>query len=88
LTLPLILLVKENPAVKKDLEQIMADGDYSKIGREKVLEKLEDSGILADTRERAYDYARQARKNLEILAKTEYRNALEEIPTYMIERNK
>ncbi len=88
LTLPLILLVKENPAVKKDLEQIMADGDYSKIGREKVLEKLEDSGILADTRERAYDYARQARKNLEILAKTEYRNALEEIPAYMIERNK
>jgi len=88
LTLPLILLVKENPSVKKDLEQIMADGDYSKIGREKVLEKLEDSGILADTRERAYDYARQARKNLEILAKTEYRNALEEIPTYMIERNK
>lgn len=88
LTLPLILLVKENPSVKKDLEQIMADGDYSKIGREKVLEKLEDSGILADTRERAYDYARQARKNLEILAKTEYRNALEEIPAYMIERNK
>lgn len=88
LTLPLILLVKENPSVKKDLEQIMADGDYSKIRRETILEKLEDSGILADTRERAYDYARQARKNLEILAKTEYRNALEEIPAYMIERNK
>lgn len=88
LTLPLILLVRENPAVKKDLEQIMEDGDYSRVRRETILEKLENSGIIAHTRERAYDYARQARKNLEILEKTEYRKALEEIPAYMIERNK
>jgi octaprenyl-diphosphate synthase len=88
LTLPLILLVKENPDIRKDLEQIMEDGDYLRIRRETILEKLENSGIIAHTRERAYDYARQARKNLEILEKTEYRKALEEIPAYMIERNK
>lgn len=88
LTLPLILLVKAKPSVKKDLEQIMTDGDYSKIPREMILENLENSGILSSVRERAYDYARQARKNLDILPKTVYRNALEEIPAYMIERNK
>lgn len=88
LTLPLILLVKENPSIKKDLEQVMNDGDYSQVRRETILEKLENSGILEHTRKRAYLFARTARKNLEVLAKTEYRNALEEIPAYMIERNK
>ncbi len=88
LTLPLILLVKENPSVKKDLEKVMNDGDYREIRRETILEKLENSGILEETRARAYSFAKHARKTLEILTKTEYRNALEEIPAYMIERNK
>lgn len=88
LTLPLILLVKENPAVKADLETVMTDGDYRQIKRETILEQLENSGILEHTRRRAYEYAAKAGKNLEILAKTEYRKALEEIPAYMIERNK
>jgi geranylgeranyl pyrophosphate synthase len=88
LTLPLILLVKENPAIRKDLEQIMTDGDYSSVRRETILEKLENTGILSDTRKRAYGFAAQARKNLELLEKTEYRKALEEIPAYMIERRK
>ncbi|CAN5288876.1 polyprenyl synthetase family protein [soil metagenome] len=88
LTLPLILLVKEDNSIRKELEKVMNDGDYSRFKREKILERLEDTGILAQTRERAYTFARQARKNLEILAKTEYRYALEEIPAYMIERSK
>ena len=88
LTLPLILLVKENPSVRKDLEKVMHDGDYQIIKREMILEKLENSGILEQMRERAYSFARLARKNLEFLEKTEYCYALEEIPAYMIERNK
>ena len=88
LTLPLILLVKENPSIKKDLEKVMQDGDYREIEREIILEKLENSGILEQMRERAYSFALAARKNLEFFPKTEYRYALEEIPAYMIERNK
>ncbi|MGI8466939.1 MAG: polyprenyl synthetase family protein [Pyrinomonadaceae bacterium] len=87
LTLPLILLVEKNPAIKQDLEQIMHDGNYEKVSRERLLAELTNGGMLAETRERAYEYARQAKKNLEVLPESRYRSALEEIPNYMIERD-
>ncbi|MBS1796431.1 MAG: polyprenyl synthetase family protein [Acidobacteria bacterium] len=88
LTLPLILLVKGEPALKKEIERVIHDGDYSNVSRELLLERLENAGTIDETRRRAYSYAEKARKNLDVLAKTEYRLALEEIPAYMIERNK
>jgi octaprenyl-diphosphate synthase len=88
LTLPLILLVKKEPELKSDLEKIMNDGDYRQFSRQSLLEKLETGGFLEETRQMAYTFADQAIKNLELLPKTAYRSALEEIPGYMIERNK
>ncbi len=88
LTLPLILLVKKEPKVKSDLEKIMRDGSYQHFSRRMLLEKLEAAALLEETRRMAYTYASRAIKNLELLPKTEYRSALEEIPSYMIERNK
>jgi len=88
LTLPLILFVKKDVSVRKDLEKIMQDGDYANVSRESLLERLETAQTIEETRRRAYAYAEKARKNLEVLAKTEYRVALEDIPGYMIERNK
>lgn len=88
LTLPLILLVKKDPSIKKDLETIMQNGNYQNFAREKLLERLVSEDIIEQTRKRAYGYAAQSIKNLEQLPKTEYRLALEEIPGYMIERNK
>jgi octaprenyl-diphosphate synthase len=87
-TLPLILLVKNEPGMQKNLEKILHDGDYENVSRGKLIEKLEIAGMLEETRRRAYDFAVKARKNLAVLPKTEYRVALEEIPVYMIERNK
>lgn len=88
LTLPLLLLLQKDPSVRADLEQIIYDGDYKKISRESLLERLETHDTLEETRRRAYSYAENARKNLEVLPVSKYREALEEIPTYMIERNK
>ena len=88
LTLPLILLVEKKPEVKKKLEKIMHDGSYENVSREMLLGYLDDNGLLEKTRKRAYEFAARAIKNLELLPKTEYRLALEEIPGYMIERNK
>ena len=88
LTMPLILLMKNEPQLKADLEQIMHDGKYEKLSRQMLLEKLETLGLLEETRRLAYTFADNAVKNLELLPKTEYRSALEEIPSYMIERNK
>lgn len=88
LTLPLILLVKKQPEIKKDLERVMHDGDYENVSRKSLLDKLDRHGLLNETRKRAYEFADLSIKNLEILPKTEYRLALEEIPGYMVERNK
>ena len=88
LTLPLILLVAKDKAIREDLEKIMADGDYRNISRVKLLENLENAGTIEETRRRAYEFAAKAVKNLDVLPKTEYRLALEDIPGYMIERDK
>lgn len=88
LTFPLILLVKKKPEIKEKLDQIMRDGDYLAISREEILNLLKSNGTLEETRSSAYDFAEKARKNLEVLAETSYRVALEEIPGYMIERAK
>ena len=88
LTLPLILLVEKDASLQKDLETVMRDGDYKTVSRERLLAKLEDAGLLEETREKAYDFASRARKNLEQLKDSEYRKALEEIPGYVIERAK
>jgi octaprenyl-diphosphate synthase len=88
LTLPLILLVKKHPKVKADLDKIMYDGAYGDDSRAMLLGLLEKYGALEETRQRAYGYAGDARKNLAVLDKTEYCLALENIPEFMIERNK
>lgn len=88
LTFPLILSMRREPSMRADLERIMRDGDYTSISRESVLESLEKHSALDETRRRAYEYAGKSRKNLEVLPETEYRLALEEIPSYMVERNK
>jgi octaprenyl-diphosphate synthase len=88
LTLPLILLVEQEPKVKSMLETIMREGDYETVSRQALLEKLKTRGLLEETRKMAYTFADRAVKTLEVLRKTEYRLALEDIPGYMIERAK
>jgi octaprenyl-diphosphate synthase len=87
-TLPLLLLLQKEPEVRTDLEQIMQDGNYQNVSRESLLTKLETHGLLNETRNRAFSFADKAKKNLELLTESKYREALDEIPTYMIERNK
>jgi octaprenyl-diphosphate synthase len=88
LTLPLILLTQRVPEIRGKVENVMFDGDYSRLSREDLLDKLESCGALAETRGAAYAFAAKAKKNLELLPESEYRFALEEIPNYMIERAK
>lgn len=87
-TMPLLLLLQKEPSVRDDLEQIMHDGDYQNMPRERLLAKMVKHSTIEETRQRAYSYAEKARKSLEVLSISKYREALEEIPTYMIERNK
>jgi len=87
LTLPLILLQKADPKVKAILEQIIFDGKYLDDSKAELIEKLRKHQILETVHTRATQFAHAARKNLEVLAETEYRFALEDIPKFVIDRS-
>ena len=88
LTLPLILLMQKDPRVRELLAQIIRDGAYNNDSQGVIAEKLDSFEIITKVRSLAYDFAEKARKNLDVLPKTEYRSALEVIPEYVIERSK
>ena len=87
ITLPLILLLNSEPSLKETLEEVMFDGDYGESSREFLKEKLDEHKTLDKIRLIALSYAEKARKNLEVLPKTEYCSALDEIPNFVIGRN-
>jgi octaprenyl-diphosphate synthase len=87
ITLPLILLLNSEPEVKPMLEEIMFEGTYGESSRAFLAEKLDEHKTLDKIRLIALSYAEKARKNLEVLPKTEYCSALDEIPNFVIGRN-
>lgn len=88
LTLPLILLRSKRPEVKEALRTVMFDGNYERISRDHLIDMLLRDGVIEASRERAEEYARAARKNLDVLPETEYREALGDLPAFVIERNR
>jgi octaprenyl-diphosphate synthase len=88
LTLPLILLREKKPHIVKDYEAIIQDGNYQNFSREKLLALLNEQNLLEETRAKAYYFAKNARKCLDVLSNSEYLNYLVEIPSVMIERTK
>lgn len=87
LTLPLILLARDHPQIKDELKEILTDGVYQNGSRASIKKKLESNGTVESIRGVARSFAEKARKNLEVLPKTEYCFALDEIPSFVIERN-
>lgn len=87
ITLPLILLIRDEPAIKETLETIMLDGAYDDDAREYLMKRLKHHETIPQVRAIADSYAMEARKSLEVLSKTKYREVLEEIPNFVIARN-
>ena len=88
LTLPLILLRNVDPDAADQIEIVMIDRSYDGVSRKKLVNSLKRSGALESARQRAYEYASAARKILEVLPDSEYRDALGDLPTFVIERNR
>ena len=88
LTLPLILLRNSDPEMADQLEIVMIDRSYDGVSRKRLAQALERTGSLELARKRAYEFADAARKNLEVLPQTEYREALGDLPSFVIERNR
>jgi len=88
LTLPLILLRNKRPEIVEARRTVMYDGTYDRISRDHLLDMLARDGALDETRSRAEEHASAARKNLDVLPETEYREALGDLPAFVIERNR
>jgi len=88
LTLPLILLRDRDASFKSDVERVMESGEYDQFSRNRIDNALRTLGIIDEVRDLAYDFAAKARKNLEVLPESEYRDALGDIPYFVIERNR
>jgi octaprenyl-diphosphate synthase len=88
MTLPLILLRNTDPDIADQMEIVMIDRSYEGVSRGKLLTALERSGSIDEARRRAWAFAEDARKNLEVLPETEYREALGDLTSFVIERNR
>mgnify|MGYP003390029879 CR=1 FL=1 len=88
LTLPVILLCEKEPQMHRLLEEVMDAGSYKPGQREQLFERIIKSDSLEETRRLANSFAETARKSLEVLPKSEYLQALDEIPGYVIRRGK
>lgn len=87
MTLPLIKLVESEPELKPQFERVMAAGEYTDAFRKLLTDKLSEYGSIRQVRDIANSYAQKARKNLEILPQTKYRVALDQIPSFVIDRS-
>lgn len=87
ITLPLIKLLKLEPGLKPELEQVMLKGEHDPAFQSRLVHKLQEHDLLAETRANADSYANAARKKLETLSRSAYSEALDEIPSFVIDRN-
>ncbi len=89
LTLPLILLVERGvPEHVEMVRTVLADGDYTRVPRQELVAVLEAEGVMDRAREEARLYARRASACLRVLAPSPYRDALDRIARFTIERTR
>src|SRR6185436_2510683 len=67
ITLPILLLLEAEPAIKPILQQVISDHDYSAITRSQLRHKVDSYGIIDHVRERAMAHCDRARKSIDIL---------------------
>ena len=87
LTLPLIYLLRKNPGLRPSLQEIMLEGRYGAVSRAALQDMLTDHGILDEIRGRAAEYVTAARKSLDVLPSSEYRSCLDDVLSFVTERN-
>jgi octaprenyl-diphosphate synthase len=88
LTLPLIYFLESEPSARQMVQAVMREGSYQKVTREELLEKVKRAGALDRARKRAKRYAEAARDALAALPSSNYGDALNSIPSYIIERDR
>lgn len=86
-TLPLIIAARSDESVRSSIRGIIKARSHSNGSKAELLESIRSNGSLEETRSIAASYAELARKNLEVLPKTAYISALNEIPAFAVGRS-
>lgn len=87
-TLPLIYLMASDSSMRELVDMVMTDGNYERVTRQQLLEALERVGALDRARARADEYAEAACLAIGNLPTSEHSQALEAIPTYVLDRDR
>ena len=87
-TLPLIYLRDKEPAAREMVQTVLHEGKYSSVRPEDLLEAIVRSGALEQARNRANEYAEDARSALDALPDSEYADSLKALPTYILDRDR
>ncbi|HVF48455.1 MAG TPA: polyprenyl synthetase family protein [Pyrinomonadaceae bacterium] len=87
-TLPLIYLLARDPAQRAAVQAVMREGSYAELPRHALLEVARATGALEAAHVRASEFAETARRALENLPPSKYRDALQSIPTFILERDR
>lgn len=85
-TLPLIYLLKREPSQRSAVQSVMRTGAYEEVPRSLLLRAADSAGALRQARARADEFAEAARRALEHLPASPYRDALRSIPNFILER--
>lgn len=87
-TLPLIYLREADPSTLEMIQRVLRDGNYDGISQEDLFVALRRTGALERARVCADEYAESARDALEKLPDSDYCDALRELPSYVLNRDR
>jgi octaprenyl-diphosphate synthase len=86
-TLPLIYLLEREPSQRAAVQTVMREGSYEEFPRTALLRAAQQTGALDEAHRRASGFAETARRALDGLPPSKYRDALSSIPTFILERD-
>jgi geranylgeranyl pyrophosphate synthase len=70
------------------LREGLREGKHSSVKQDDLLEAIVRSGALEQARNRANEYAEDARSALDALPDSEYSDSLKALPTYILDRDR
>src|SRR5665213_178488 len=76
------------PGERADILAVIEDQSFDRVSHERILSILHRNGSLDYAMQAAYEHAEAARKNLSVLAESEFKRALMWVPDFVVAREK
>jgi len=87
-TLPMIFLIRRGgKAAAEKVKAVLDDRAFARVTREELVRMARDCGALDDARRMAERYAEEARRELLAFEPSDYREALEALPGFILARD-